>query len=281
MALPSTGHTSMHLPHPVHSPVTYLGETLTFASKPFSSFLTATTSERRSTSMEVSFSTSAARSMAKHAPQFLHSTRPLQVSSLAMPPSDSDLSTRTTFAPLSARDLAAVSPAGPPPIMRTSLVTFPPPSRTRNERTGVQRSNKDSRWKMLVRCLGWGREFRPRITSASVETGDVTIVVYVDPLGRGNGWQTRNGHHLARQGHDEPCAVAEPDLPHREVPALRCTLLRGVVRERVLGLRHAQRLLVVPGLLDRRDVRGRGTSVNNSVRAVDLLREDLDLLLDG
>src|SRR5512137_1610815 len=122
MALPSTGHTSAHLAHPMQSSVTYLGEVLIFTEYPFSDLVADATSAMSSTSAFGSRTISFARSIAKQTPQFLHSMMPLQVSSLAMPPSDSFLSTRTTFAPMSTRDLAAVNPAGPPPITRTSFI---------------------------------------------------------------------------------------------------------------------------------------------------------------
>ena len=51
--------------------------------------------------------------------------------------------------------------------------------------------------------------FRPYMlhTGELEQTRDIALLIDVDPYGRGDLGQSGHGHHVARDGHDEPGAV--------------------------------------------------------------------------
>ena len=73
------------------------------------------------------------------------------------------------------------------------------------------------------------------------QAGDLAVLVHVDLFGSGDLGETGHGHDVTREGHDEPGAGADLQIPHSDGEALRRTQQSGIVGQGILGLCHAHR----------------------------------------
>src|SRR6202034_1894206 len=113
-----------------------------------------------------------------------------------------------------------------------------------------------------------------------IQPDDVAVFVQVDAGGRGVPGQAGHGAHVAADRVDEAGADARADLADREAEARGGALEVGVVAQAVLGLGDADREAAEAVLLVAVELAARQRRVVHAVRAVDLGRQGLDLLLE-
>src|SRR5215471_5023359 len=110
---------------------------------------------------------------------------------------------------------------------------------------------------------------------------DLAVGVQIDPRGRRVRRQPGHGPHLAADRVDEPGADRGADLPHRQRPAGRRALERGIRRDGQVRLGDADRQRAEPGLFIGVELLAGLRRVLHAVGAVDARRDRLDLLLQA
>src|SRR6478736_1660652 len=93
-------------------------------------------------------------------------------------------------------------------------------------------------------------------------------------------WQPGHGHDIPALGHYEPGTGRRAYLIDRDTESARAAELRGVVGERVLSLRHADRRAAHADRLQIRDRPVRFRRIVGALSAIDLPHDRVDLLLD-
>src|SRR6267142_5304125 len=158
----------------------------------------------------------------------------------------------------------------------SAMTTALSPDRMRLTQTIVPSPNQNC----AVRNSSIQRTLLPRRPAypTSSEQPDHLPVDEVDFDRRWDLGQSRHGHDVAADHHDELGARREAHLAHIDHVIDRCSPQLRVGRERILGLRNAHRIVAVAVFLELLDLAAHLGVRGHLARAVDLLRDLVDLV---